>query len=334
MSLYQRGKSWYIDIQIKGHRINRKAGDTKQEALELQQALKEAIKSKDKFTVQGYIPFTKTAEEYLRHIKDTLSDRSYELDFGDYHKHLVSFFEPYFLADISNSLLMQFQRQQKKKGLANRTVNIHIGLVRKIMKYAEMSGFVGDLHLKYPMLRESKKLHAYLSKDEIHKMMEHITDPLTQKRFRFAFLTGLRPKELSFLEWTDIDMKACYLKIQNKPNLSFQIKTDEERIVPLNQDAMKILKDIKRVSKFLFSTTDKPVLSIRRALRTASKNAKLKRITPNMTRHTFITHALKEGADIQAVQAIAGHKDIKTTHRYTHALQDSMKKAASLVREK
>jgi site-specific recombinase XerD len=50
-----------------------------------------------------------------------------------------------------------------------------------------------------------------------------------------------------------------------------------------------------------------------------------------MLRHTFATHALMSGADLQAVQGILGHSEIRTTSRYTHAISDSMKNAVELL---
>ena len=55
----------------------------------------------------------------------------------DYRKQLRPFFEHYILQDISNDTLLTFQGEQKSKGYSNRTVNIHMELVRKVMNYAK-----------------------------------------------------------------------------------------------------------------------------------------------------------------------------------------------------
>jgi integrase len=332
MSVYQRGKSWYINIRVAGERIHRKAGDTRADALEIQDALrKKARLLRFQLRKQGRFTFEQTALQFLKYTKDTKSNRTYTLYNDDYKNHLQSFFNLYYLDDVKNDTLLAFQSRQKRKGLNNRTVNIHMALIRQIMNFAIRSEYIGDPKLRYPMLRESKRLHAFFSPQEFEKLIKKVSG-LVLKRIRFGRLTGLRPRELAFLSWTDIDIELAQLKIQAKPKSGFQIKTDEERIIPLSHEAIEILESIPRMGPWIFSPSKKPVVSIRRALKTAAKNAGIKKtVTPGMLRHTFATHSLMAGADIQAVQYIMGHKSLETTYQYTHALKESMKKAVELL---
>jgi integrase len=191
--------------------------------------------------------------------------------------------------------------------------------------------YINDPKLKYPMLRESKRLHAFFSPDEWNRLIEKVSYKLALKRILLGRLTGMRPKELAYLAWDDIDIELKQIKIQSKKNL-FQIKTDEERIIPLSQEAIEILNSIPKISRWVFSRSKKPVLDIRKALKTAARKAGIKKtVTPGMLRHTFCTHALMKGADIQALQAILGHKSLETTTKYTHALKESMQKTVELL---
>ncbi|MBI4849649.1 MAG: tyrosine-type recombinase/integrase [Nitrospirae bacterium] len=97
------------------------------------------------------------------------------------------------------------------------------------------------------------------------------------------------------------------IKIQSKKE--WRIKTEQERVVPLSNEAVNILRELyeKRKVKWVFSNTDKPVKDIRHALKTAAKRAGItKLVAPNMLRHTFACHSLKKGADLQAVSEILG----------------------------
>jgi integrase len=328
MSVYKRPNGWYVNIRIGGVRIHRKAGDTYEKALEVQNKLRQ-----EAFLTKRKRLFNAVALEYLDHIKKTLSKRSFEMAQSDFIKHLKPFFENFFLHEIDNALLLKFQARQKTikyrdHTLANRTVNIHMGLIRKIMKYAEAKGYIEASKLKYPMLRESKRLHAFFTHEEIQKLIEAISYTLARERIRFGRLTGLRPKELAYLAWDDIDFVSKTLKVQSKPEFNFIVKTDEERIIPLNKEAIEILQSLPQKGRWVFSQNSKPVLSIRRALKSAAKKAGIiKRVTPGMLRHTFATHLLQQGVDIEIVRQLMGHKSIETTQKYLHSMKQALRDA-------
>ncbi len=185
-------------------------------------------------------------------------------------------------------------------------------------KYAE---------LKYPMLDEPKKKHAFLTFEEFDALKEGVTYDLGLKRMLFGRLTGMRPAELTYLTWNDIDFHLKTVKVQAKEE--WRPKTNEERVIPLSRNALGILQELyeKRKGRWVFSTSDRPVKSIRTALKTAAKKAGLsKRVSPNMLRHTFATHALLKGADLESVREIMGHKDIATTQKYLHSIQEHLRK--------
>lgn len=337
MSVYRRGDSWYIDVYLGGVRINRKAANTKKEAKEIAEELKTKFRLKQLHVTDltNDVFFGFAAEEYLEHTKKTKSSRTYELDCGDYRKHIESHFTSCRLQDIDNELLNDFQENQKSAGLANRTVNIHIGLVRKIMNYSKEKKYITNVDLKYPMLVENKKEHAFLAFKEYELLINNVTYDLALKRIEFGSKTGLRPAELTFLAWPDVDFEMRTIKIQAK--MEWKPKTSQERTVPLNKTAFSILKELykRRKGNWVFSNSNKPVKSIRTALRTAARNAGLtKKMTPNMLRHTFATHALIRGADLKSIQEILGQKNISTTERYLHGMKEIQRNAVSLVDRK
>ena len=338
MSVYQRGDKWYINIQINGIRIQQTAGETRDEALLLQAMLRKEAREGRRNKIRR-IPFDRATQEYLKHINDTLSDRSYELALTDYKKYLHSFFSLTLLNEINNKMLLEFQARQKAtkfrgRKLANRTVNIHMGLVRKIMKFSEQQGYITETKLKYPMLREPKRLHAFFTPEEFKAVADNISYDLALKRFKFGRLTGMRPKELAYLAWDDIDISSKMLRVQSKRDAGFIVKTDEERAIPLNTKAIEILKGIPQISRWVFSKNKKPVLDIRHALKTAAKKAGISRsVTTGMLRHTFATRLLQKGIDIETLRQLMGHKSIETTQRYLHSLKESLKSAVEMLND-
>ncbi len=340
MSVYRRGKSWYIDIIRDGVRLNRKAGSTKGEALQAESELKTKLHLKQLRLEEIRTicpPFFQIAAEYLHHVQATKALRTFELEYIDYNKHLHSFFGNYPADQLSIELLLEFQKRQKSAKYSNRTINIHIGLVRKIINYGKDKKYIREnFNLKYPMLDEPKKQHAFLDYDEWEKLKSNITYDLAFKRVMVGRQTGLRPGELAHLAWNDVSFKMKTITIRSKPDVGWIIKTKDERVIPLGKDALEILEELYRTrkSRWVFSTSDHPVKSIRRALKTAASNAGItKRVTPNMLRHTFATHALESGASLKSVQEILGHADIGTTQKYLHAIQEHLRSAVEGLNE-
>ena len=335
MAVYRRGRTWSVDIYISGERFRKRIGPSKKEAEELEGELKRKLRRKELRLedITNPIPFETIAKQYLTYCKSTKSKRTYELESTDYKKHLESYLAGYLLDDISNETLLKYQAVKKEQGYSNRTVNIHIGLIRKIINYAKDHGYGSQLKLKYPMLPESERTHAFLTPDEMKSFLKNFSYDLAYKRVLFGFVTGMRPAELAYLSWRDIDFEMQTAKVRSKPPV-WTIKTKQERVIPLNKIALSLLTQLykKRKSQWVFSQSDKPVLNIRRAIDTAAKKAGIqKKVTPNMIRHTFATIALMKGADIKSVQEILGHTDIKTTMRYVHAVKDQLKKTVALV---
>jgi integrase len=377
MSIYRRGKSWYVDFIFNGARINRKVADTKTAAKRIEEELKTKLRLKllnvsDLTNTADHIMFHLVAEEYIAHVEKTKSKRyAYETKLH-YNNHLKDFFSRYTLTDITDDLLIKYQAAQKSQKLipfkemrkarkfhirikgyrnkanvkkdderskqnrvySNRTVNILIGIVRKIMNFAVAKGYINEVRLKYPHLKEPRKLHAFIRPDEFEKFASSISYDLAEKRIRFGRLTGMRPAELSHLAWPDVDFDLEIVKIQGKGE--WKPKTDEERIIPLCEEALAILRElsIKKKGKWVFSHSNKPVKCIQRSLKTASRKAGLSRhVTPNMLRHTFATHALAAGSDLKSVMDIMGHRNIETTNRYLHSLPENLKRTVQLVQD-
>jgi site-specific recombinase XerD len=337
MSVYRRGKHWYIDIYLGSVRFRRKTLGTKKEAEAHAADLLKRHNLKQLTVEQLTDPevFDFAASQYLNYCKTTKSARTYELEQTDYDIHLKSIFSTYFLSDISTEALQQYQSAKKSSGFANRTINIHIGLVRKIMNYAKDHNMVQDIKIKYPMLPESQKQHAFLTPDELKALLDNLGQGMSPKRVRFGLATGLRPGELAYLSWEDVDLEMGIIRIVSKPPL-WIIKTKQERTVPLNKTALAILQglDMKKKGPWVFSNTEKPVKSVKKALAAAAEKAGIKKkVTPNMMRHTFATLALMKGADVKSVMEIMGHTDIATTQKYLHAIKEKLRTTVELLDE-
>lgn len=338
MSVYKRGKSWYIDVRLGGVRIHRKVADTKAEAKRIEEELKTKWRLKQLHVSEikdEPVLFSFASSLYLEHCQKVKAKKTFELERDSLKNHILPYFENKTLNDLTTDDLIEYQGIKKSQGLSNRTVNIHISIIRKIANFSIDRGLIHSVSIKkYPMLKENKKQHAFLTPEELKALISNITDSLTRSRVLFGVLTGMRPAELAYLTWSDVDFHNRTVKVQGKEG--FRPKTSEERVIPLCSTAMEILRELyqNRKSKWVFSNTDKPVLSIKRALKTAARKAGITRpVTPNMLRHTFATTALMAGVSVMEVKEIMGHSEIKTTTRYLHTLQEHLKGAVEKLDE-
>lgn len=144
------------------------------------------------------------------------------------------------------------------------------------------------------------------------------------------YSSGLRVSELVNLRLGSINLDAGFLRVIGKGS--------KERVVPMNQRAIKRLKRYLsefrplllkgRHSEYIFVTLrGKPMTRQRfwQAMRDYGKQLGM-RLSPHIIRHSFATHLLEGGADLRSLQKMLGHSDISTTQIYTRVTADRIKK--------
>lgn len=163
--------------------------------------------------------------------------------------------------------------------------------------------------------------------------------------------TGLRRGELLALEWDNINLdkgfiNVCQTVVSGKGGqfIRKSTKGNKDRIVPLCNESLKILFDIKQYDSaegFLFKAkgAERPM-----GFRTyhdryrayfneqQAKHPDLPYMTPHKLRHTYASYMLQNGADIETVKMLLGHSDISTTALYVHSNYKQMQKAAESLK--
>lgn len=171
-------------------------------------------------------------------------------------------------------------------------------------------------HIPYP--RSEKKLPIVLSQDEIQRMFDVCENLKHRVLLALLYSCGLRISEMINLKWENIDRSRMIIHVINA-------KGNKDRQVGLPQHIVPLLE------KYYFRYKPNPYVlagqfntqytrsSANQVLKQLAHKAKInKRMYAHLIRHCTFTHMVESGTDINLVQRIAGHNNVKTTMMYCH----------------
>ncbi len=171
-------------------------------------------------------------------------------------------------------------------------------------------------HIPYP--KKDKKLPIVLSIAEIQKMFDVCENKKHKAILSLLYSTGLRVSELINLKWKDIDRSRMIINV-------IAGKGMKDRQLPLNQVLIDVLTDYYKEYKskeyvfngqFDLQYSDRSVLHVVKHL--AEKAGINKRVYTHLIRHCTMTHLVEQGLDINIIQRLCGHSNVKTTATYLH----------------
>lgn len=171
-----------------------------------------------------------------------------------------------------------------------------------------------------PWPKVPRPLPDILSGREVVRLLNEIRTPKYRALVTTTYGAGLRISEACRLCVGDIDSDRMLIHIRDS-------KRGRDRYVMLSKVLLEVLRDYWRLTRpagpqlFPGRTAQGCVSpqSVRLALKRAAAAAGIrKRVTPHILRHSFATHLLEAGTDIRTIQALLGHRALRTTERYTH----------------
>lgn len=213
--------------------------------------------------------------------------------------------------------------------LSARSVNRKITTVKSFFKYLMKELIVEKnpaTYLSLPKIR--KKLPNFVEENNLHHLLDDGFFDIDFKGIRDKLIitllygTGIRLAELLLLKDSDFDTKMCLIKVLGKRK--------KERIIPyptsINSllDAYLNIRNIEigfKTERLLVTENGKPVyekLIYRVVKNSLAKVTLLEKKSPHVLRHTYATHLLNKGADLNAVKELLGHANLAATQIYTH----------------
>lgn len=182
------------------------------------------------------------------------------------------------------------------------------------------------IDIKYS--KTPQKIPSVLSKEEVRKLLNAISNWKHRLMIEFLYGSGLRVSELLNIKLKDLELDKSYGYVRNG-------KGGKDRLIVLPNVVAEKIKNLVEIEKlkeedFLFQSNRNKryhMRSIQKIVRNASKKAKLKNwkeIHPHTLRHSFATHLIQNGYDVTNVQAMLGHKSPETSLIYTHIASPNM----------
>jgi len=220
--------------------------------------------------------------------------------------------------------------------ITNRSINRKVSSLKTFYKFLQKTKQIQINPLvSHKALKTSKEVQVPFSIKEVNNAISEITtddsfDALRDKLIvEMFYSTGMRRAELIHLKISSIDFSGGMVKVLGKRN--------KERFIPLLPSVVKSIKnyierrgEVSPKSDHLFITNKGNKIYETLVYRVINNyfsrvSSKVKK-SPHILRHSFATHLLNEGADLNSVKELLGHSSLASTQVYTHNSLDQIKK--------
>lgn len=184
-----------------------------------------------------------------------------------------------------------------------------------------------------PYAKKSHKLPIVLSVEEVQRMFNACDNLKHKLMLGILYSCGLRVSELINLKWSDIDRSRMVINIiGGKGNKDRQVMLSDKLIILLTDYYKKYkTKEYVLNGQFQLQYSDRSVGEVMKQL--AKKAGINKRVYTHLMRHNCFTHMVENGTDINLVQKLAGHSNVKTTLIYTHISHNLISKINSPINQ-
>jgi len=264
--------------------------------------------------------------------------KAYQNDILEFKNFCGSNYEIEDIDTVEYVLIRHWIVELSEKQIDNRTINRKISSLKAYFKFLQKIDVttVSPLSM-HRALKAAKKIEIPFSELEMEKVLSEIeyADDFEGVRdellIHVLYVTGMRRAEVISLKVSDVDFANMTIKVLGKRN--------KERLVPMlleTKEKFKIyldyrkgLKEINDGSYIFLTLSGNKIYEtlvyrlIKKYFREVSSKVKT---SPHILRHTFATHLLNKGADLNAVKELLGHSSLASTQVYTHNSIAELKK--------
>ncbi|HRI22580.1 MAG TPA: tyrosine-type recombinase/integrase [Panacibacter sp.] len=259
---------------------------------------------------------------------------SYRADLDQFFAFLSSQYGETEVNAVTAPFIRSWMANLKEKKQSSRTINRKLSSLKSFFKFLISRGIINQTPMTAVISpRINKRLPVFVEEKNTDTLFKHLefgsdwkgqTDQLI---LLLLYNTGMRLSELINLKEEQVHIGYSQLKVLGKGN--------KERIIPISKQLLAYIKDyifnkpvITETSHLLINEKGKPLYP-KYVYNTVKKYLSLittiEKKSPHVLRHTFATHLMNNGADLNAVKELLGHSSLASTQVYTHNTIEKLK---------
>ena len=346
MSLWKRGRQYWTDFTVNGHRYRKRLGTTNQQTAKQKerQLIEDAGHGAVATHEQGSKRLFEAADAYLEGKRLHCSPRTIEFE----EERLISlkrYFGDVPLTAITAKAIADYQRGRHEKGAANRTINMDVGVLSRVLKSRGRWRALVDHVRNLP--ERQRQVGRALTPEERKRLFESAaSNPEWEHVYCAAVVaanTSMRPVEVKHLRRRDVDLVKKLVYIRRSKNET------SHRVIPLNASALTaIARMVERADLLGHTEPDhflwpacqwgrydatQPMLKWDTAWRALRDAASLPRFRFHDLRHTVITELAELGVADHVLESISGHLSRRMLEHYSHIRIDAKRQALDALDE-
>jgi integrase/recombinase XerC len=253
--------------------------------------------------------------------------KAYSNDLAQFEIFIKNEFSEINLAEVTFQEIRSWVVQLSDNKLDSKSINRKIATLKSFYHYLFKHKHIEiDPTTKLKSLKIKKTLPSFVKEAEMNSLLdiqpygtdfEGIRDKIV---IELLYGTGIRLSELINMSDGDVDLYANQIKVTGKRN--------KQRIIPINKTLADLLLIYQKLKQNKFGGNELimtdlgkkayPMFIQRLTEKYLGQNTNLKKTSPHVLRHTFATHLLNEGADLNAIKDLLGHSSLAATQVYTH----------------
>jgi len=270
-----------------------------------------------------------------RYSQNTLTAYENDLDqFILFGKKLV---EDFCVEEVDYHLIRQWIVSLMDNGISAKSVNRKISTLKTFFKFLMREGAIEKNPTdKIAIPKMGKKLPVFVQEKEMNRLLDgrFFTEDFEGRRDKAVvslfYGTGIRLSELVGIRFSDLNLNEKMVKVNGK--------RDKQRLVPFPLEISTVLTDyitlrnelFPDAGNFLFLTENGDPVYNKLIYRIVKKQLSLvttvEKKSPHILRHSYATHLLNRGADLNAIKELLGHANLAATQIYTHTTFEQLKK--------
>lgn len=279
---------------------------------------------------QPFIDYLRFEKRYSRH-----TIVAYETDLDQFFCFIAAEFDVTAIDEITAVIIRSWLASLKAAKISSKSINRKISTLKSFFRHLLKTGKIlqspmatvvsPKMNKRLPAFVEEKSTETLFSEPIFDNSWKGRTDELILLLF---YNTGMRLSELVSLKESQVDKSYCQIKVLGKGN--------KERIIPISKELLeKIIlyksqkpEKLADVFELLVNDKGKPLYT-KYLYNTVKKYltlvTTLEKKSPHILRHTFATHLMNNGADLNAVKELLGHSSLAATQIYTHNTIEKLK---------